>query len=282
MNAAVRRWGVGFILWIPFAGVPPLAMAAAGDPVLPPLLHDLGNRLAIAATSSSWAELCANERPTFTWRDRDLIWVENDPQGAPLFRLDCAYRYRDGNGEIQWVLLGLRDGEWDRLFGQVMGDNLVARPQLVAQKPTSDHGSGDYVVELATDERCGAIYEVGWQKLMANGTSLEIEERRLYFRWTRGGAWEFLGEGQGEGQGKSGPGASHVTRSVPKVTWSGDSSCSCRIEFLMEHRDYRWWTEADGEDFNRDLPPVTVRYERATLDSVTRRLEMSHAPSIAP
>jgi len=270
------------LLWMPFASAQPDASTHGETAELAPLISGLGNRLVVQTVAPSWAVLCAMARPTFTWHDRDLIWVEDDADGRPVFRLDRAWRYRDGSGRVQWVLLGIRDGEWDEAFGQVMGDNLEGRPRLVAGKPTSDHGSGDYVLVLETDDRCGTVYEVGWQKLMANGTSLAIEERRIYFRRTREGGWELLGEGPAEGHGKTGPGESHQTRSVPRVVWTGDPACSCRIEFLLEHRDYRWATEADGQIFNRELPPVTVRYEHAALDSASRQLKLRDAPTVSP
>jgi len=61
-----------------------------------------------------------------------------------------------------------------------MGDNLKCVAKLQPERPASDHGAGTFAITLADHDDFGTVYEIGWQKLMAKGSSLAQEGRRLY------------------------------------------------------------------------------------------------------
>ncbi|MGO8930875.1 MAG: hypothetical protein ACLQU3_28800 [Limisphaerales bacterium] len=229
----------------------------------------MGNRLVIEAAADSWAALCAKVKPTFTWKGRDLIWVETNAQGMPFFRLNCAYLYETSQRKPQWVLLEIRNGEWDEWYGQVMGDNLKGGARVQPEKPKSDHGSGDYAITLAENERHGTVYEVGWQRVMANGTGHAEVERRLYLLRNPFGSWTFLGEGPEESRGKTGGRRGSSTASTPQVVWVQTNEMTCRIYFAIEERGYEW---ASDDDPPGKLRKDLVLYEDMVLGAGSQRL----------
>lgn len=201
-----------------------------------------------------------------------MIWIETNAQRMPFFRLNCAYLYEAGRGTPRWVLLKTRAGEWDQWYGQVMGDNLDGIARLQSEKPSfPDGSSGDYAIALMESDQHGTVYEVGWQKLMANGTSLARDGRRLYFLRDPTGTWAFLGEGPEDDQGKIGGRRGYSRTSVPRVVWAKTGELPCNIEFVVEHRDYEILTEDDldaGKTERRNL----VLYDELVLDGGSRRL----------
>jgi hypothetical protein len=228
----------------------------------------LGNRLVIEVSADSFSNLCAKVKPTFTWRGRDMIWVEHDADGIPLFLLNCAYLHETAHGKIQWVLIKPQQGDFDEWYAQVMGDNLKGVARLRDDRPASDHGSGDYAVVLAESDQYGTVYEIGWQKLMANGTSLAQVERRLYLLKDRDNKWTFLGEGPGNSRGKIGGRGGYSTTSTPSVMWMENPGVPCRIAFAIENRNYEWASDDDPPgELRRDL----VLLEEMALDGSSRQ-----------
>lgn len=235
----------------------------------PPVLHSLGHRLRIEMAADSWTNLCAMAKPTFTWKGRDLIWVETNASGNPVMRLNCAYLYGPTSGKLQWVLLDTQEGAWDESYAQVMGDNLKGLARLQSSKPTSDHGSGDYAIALAESDQHGTVYEVGWQKLMANGTSLAAVERRFYLLKDREGRWTLLGEGPEESRGKSGSRRASSTASTPRVEWIDSIRIPCHIAFAVVEQNDEW---AGCDDPPRTLRRTLVLHEDLVLDGTTKEL----------
>jgi hypothetical protein len=144
-----------------------------------------------------------------------------------------------------------------------MGDNIEGIARWSGTKPQSDHGSGDYVIELSRHAKHGMVYEVGWQKLMANGTSLAQVERRLYLLKDPESRWRFIGEGPEESNCKTGRGSSGTTRVTAQVSWDNGRSLPCRIEFRVTHRDMEW---VPCDDEPRGLRPDRVLFDEWTLD----------------
>jgi hypothetical protein len=216
-----------------------------GSVVLPkPVLTELGGRLSVRSEAATWEELAAHLKPTFTWDGRDLMWIDDADDGKPVFTMDHAYVLKPERATPKWVLLKRRDAyaPFDKWYAHVMGSNLRGVARLHEKIPTHDTGSGDFAVVLATDPRLGTVYKVGWQKLMANGTSLQQTERRLYLLRKRGGDWVFLGEGVSEKAGKMGYGRSYATTVAARVEWKNRSDPPARVLLTITRHDYEWNT----------------------------------------
>lgn len=207
-----------------------------------PVLTELGGRLRVRSEAATWEELATQLKPTFTWNGRDLMWIDEADDGKPVFTMDHAYVLKPEGATPKWVLLKRRDayGPFDKWFAHVMGSNLRGVARLHEKVPTHDSGSGDYAIVFSTDPELGTVYEVGWQKLMANGTSLQQTERRLYILHKRDGDWVFLGEGVPEKAGKSGGGLSYATTVATKVEWDDQSDPPVKVLLTVRRHRYEW------------------------------------------
>jgi hypothetical protein len=220
----------------------------------PTELTGLGGRLAITAEADSWPTLVEKMHPTLTVDNRDLIWVGTDEHGQLQFTLDEAYIYHPPGRPERWVLLKESDdAPFDEFDGEVMGHNLRGVAKLVTQVPEPDEHDiyGEYALAKASDAAHGTVYEIGWQKLTANGTCLCEENRRLYVLQDGQGHWHFLGEGPPAGQGKSGGNQGGGDEVESSVVWTSAKSSNLPVEIhftIKETRDE--WSTSDDEDFH--------------------------------
>src|SRR5690242_6621280 len=181
-------------------------------------LNGLGRCLSIRVEADSRQALIEKTKPAFVWNGRDMMWVEKDKNGQPEFILDEAYIYQPTYQPPRWVLLDTQDAPFDEWYGAVMGNNLHGVAPLHRTVPVADNDAGvigDYAVIKSANPRFGTVYEIGWQKLMANGTCLCEFNRRLYILHDRKDRWHFLGEGPAEGHGHNGN-----TIVESKVVWN--------------------------------------------------------------
>jgi len=221
----------------------------AAAPALPePVLTALGGRLTVRVAAESWPQLLDTVKPTFAWNGRDLMWIGCDGDGQPQFTLDRAFVLQPPGARARWVLLGCRDAPFDESYGAVMGENLRGVARVCAAVPVSDHGAGDYAVVKGEHPRFGTVYEIGWERLMANGTSLAAFGRRLYLLRDHAGRWRFLGEGPEEGHGKCGGFVGYSTCNEARVVWTNapGSKMPVEIRFVQEQRDSEWRRDDDA------------------------------------
>ena len=260
----MREWSTGPKL--AFLMLSCFACDALGETQYPqPVLAGLGERLAIAAEAPTLAGLQQQLKPNFAWDKCCMMWVRENPAGKPEFTMDRAYVYQPKGEDPKWVVLEARDAPFDEMYAQVMGYNLKAVAPVLETKPTGDNGSGDYAIVLSHRAGLGTVYEIGWQDLLANGTSLAETERRLYVLKDSGGKYRFIGEGPGEGHGKNGYLTMFAIRQEARVTWAKDSQAPCRIDFMVETKDDQW---SSGDDPPGFVPKRTkVEYEDMTLDA---------------
>ncbi len=236
---------------------------AAIEPYYYPL-DGLGDSIVIDDSADSWPELCAKVKPTFAWNGMDMMWIESDAQGKPLFRLNHAYVYQPDGEKPQWVCLSFKEEGTDGYYF-FMGHNVPGKARLMGTKPTSDHGSGDYAIVLSENPQHGTVYEVGWQKEMANGTSLAEVQRRLYLLKDRKGRWVFLGEGPEVYWGRSGWREMEGTYGEANIVWESRNGLPCRVEFFITNVK----RERAHEGVQLNLPTLETR-EEGELDGSSK------------
>lgn len=234
----------------------------------PGQINGLGKRLSIRVAASSWPELLAKVQPAFAWNGCDMLWIEKDTNGQPLFVLDEAYLYQRTNGPPQWVLLNENDdAPYDEDYGEVMGRNLRGVAKLQKSVPVADNDAGiigDYTVVLSTNSRFGTVYEIGWQQLMANGTCLCENNRHLYLFEDMAQQLHFIGEGPGVGNSKDGANQGSSYDMTANVVWLTNSPA--QIRFVIRYED-DYWTGPNG-DSRQDRSLIT--YQDAVLSSNER------------
>lgn len=218
-------------------------------------LTDLGDQ-AVRTEAASWAELVDKTRPSLTWSDRYLIWIEADESGLRRVTLDEAYLVPGPNATPRRVLLDPAHVP--------MGRSPRAVAVLQEKRPEANNDAGlveDYAVLLAHDPGFGDVYEIGWQKSMADGTGHAVELRLLYLWRDRAHRWRFLGEGLSDGQSKTGPDTGTSTRSTASVVWrpGDDGTASVEVRFTTESRDYAWRTPATEESETAPRPDLVKR-----------------------
>jgi hypothetical protein len=228
------------------------------------VLKGLGKRLSIRVEADSWPALIEKVKPTFAWNGCDMMWIEKDKLDRPQFVLDEAYMYQPTNQPRCWVLLDQHDAPYDEWYGGVMGNNLRGVATLHKTVPIADNDAGEigeYAVVKSTHPRFGTVYEIGWPKLMANGSGLCEECRLLYVLKDRANQWRFLGEGIGNCSGKSG--ITGIRTSVEsRVIWtrSRTQELPLQIQFLCQTYESE---ASDDPDF---IPrPDWVTYHESVL-----------------
>ncbi len=242
------------------------------------VLKKLGKRLSVRIEADSWQALVIKTKPTFAWNGRDMMWIENDTNGQPQFVLDEAYIYQPTNQPPRWVLLATHAAPFDEWYGKVMGNNLRGVATLHQTVPIADNDAGvigDYAVIKSTNPRFGTVYEIGWQMLMANGTCLCEDNRRLYVWKDRTSHWHFLGEGQGE---ESERGGGQTVES--KVVWenSPTNDLPFQIQFHCEQTTSPYNVSADNTDTNNP-PSVTICYDSALVRELpAQHQDIGHNP----
>jgi hypothetical protein len=227
-------------------------------------LKGLGKRLSVRVEADSWQALIEKTKPAFAWNGRDMMWIESDTNSQPQFVLDEAYIYQPTNQPLRWVLLDTHDAPFDEWYGEVMGNNLRGVATLHKTVPIADNDAGEigeYAVVKSSNPKFGTVYEIGWQKLMANGTCLCEDNRRIYVLKDRANQWHFIGEGIGDSSGKSGI-EDDGTSVDARVVWmkSKTNDLPFQIQFVCQNCE----TEAsDAPDF---VPrPGLVTYDEYIL-----------------
>ncbi len=182
-----------------------------------------------------------------------MMWIEKSTNSQPQFELDEAYIYQPANQPLRWVLLDTHnDAPFDEWYGEVMGNNLhgVANEQKTVPVAKNDADEiGEYAVVKSIHPRFGTVYEIGWQKLMSNGTCLCEDNRRLYVLQDPAGDWHFIGEGVGEGHGKSGGQTGEFNTAESRVVWTGlkNQDVPVQIQFIQKTTWMEW--AGDGDAF---------------------------------
>jgi len=228
------------------------------------VLKGLGNRLAIRVSAESWPALVEKVKPTFAWNGRDLMWIETDLNGQPRFVLDEAYIYQPTNQPPRWVLLDTHEGPFDEFYGTVMGNNLRGVATVRANIPMADNdwgAVGEFAVAKSTHPLFGTVYEIGWQKLMANGSCLCEYNRRFYVLRDRANQWHFIGEGIGDSSGKSGT-TSSSTDVKSRAIWTKSETTypPLEIQFICQVVEGE---ASDAPDF--DPRPTWTTYGESIL-----------------
>jgi hypothetical protein len=204
-------------------------------------ITSLGNTFTITAAAPSWPGLIQKTKPTFTWNNRDMLWIQAGEHGQPRFILDEAYPYQPASGASQWVLLGgLGNGGDSAQSGDesprnfYYGQNLHAVMNLQTQVPPANNSGarGNYAVTMAIAGLSGIVYEIGWQREKGDGAAHPDYGRRIYVLCDNARQWHFLGEGPAEG-------ARQGNGSVPKagVIWDSSSATHASIAPVASH-DY--------------------------------------------
>jgi hypothetical protein len=124
--------------------------------------------------------------------------------------------------------------------------------------PHNDAGIiGEYEVVKSVNPRFGTVYEIGWQKLMANGTCLCEENRRLYVLEDRANQWRFLGEGIAEGNDKSHylPGFTSVES---RVVWTNSKTHDLPVEIRIIVKDTTMEVAGEGDANSTPRPDWTT------------------------
>lgn len=221
-------------------------------------LKGLGRRLSIRVEADSLKALIQKTKPNFVWNGRDMMWVENDKNGQPEFILDEAYIYQPTNQPLRWVLLDTRDAPFDEWYGAVMGNNLHGVATLHPTVPVADNDAGvmgDYAVIKSTNPRFGTVYEIGWQKLMANGTCLCNFNRRIYVLKDGQDRWHFLGEGPAAGSGRG-----FESTMEAKVVWDGSitNANPLQIQFCCVFSVNTFSNDRSADDTNNAPEVITT------------------------
>jgi len=252
---------------------PPAASSANTGVVMdnapaPAELTGLGGSLAIAAEAPSWPALVEKLHPTLTVGNCDLIWVGKDERGQLQFTLDEAYLYHPPGQPQRWVLLNvLPDAPYDNFYGDVMGHNLRGVAKLMPKVPEPEYDGeicGDYAIVKTSHPAFGTVYEIGWEKLMANGSGHDAENRKLYILQDRRGQWCFLGEGVSAGQGRNGAGEQDSNDVESKVVWIAAQPPNFPVEIQFTEKDT--CEEPDREEDESYQPkPDFVTYDDYVL-----------------
>jgi hypothetical protein len=241
---------LGTILWgqaWASADGPEIFGYSNGDPVSGrDIVTKLDRYHSIRRTADSWPALVAKSNPTFAWNEGDAMWIENAPDGNPVFTLDEAYRFQAAHQPVQWIFVKAVKPAADA------PDDLAAKFETRSQfenyirsaviAPSSDRPSpndggdyGNYAVIIARNPSVGVVYEIGWQEEMGDGTGHPIYARRIYLLKDVSARWRFLGEGPEEGSCKG-----SWSRSQVQVTWESPSSSQylpLQIRFVSEITD---------------------------------------------
>jgi hypothetical protein len=216
------------------------------------VLKELGQRLSVRVEADSWPALLEKVKPAFAWGGRDMMWIEQGANGQPRFILDEAYIYHPTNQPLRWVLLDTHDAPFDALYGEVTGNNLHGVADMQKTVPVAKNDAdeiGEYAIVKSAHPRFGKVYEIGWQKLMANGTCLCEDNRRLYVLQDRTGQWYFIGEGVGEGHGKSGGHTGEFNSAESRVVWMGSKNQDLPVEIqIIQKTTWMEWA-GDGDAF---------------------------------
>jgi hypothetical protein len=230
------------------------------------VLKGLGQRLSVREEADSLDALIARVKPAFVWNGRDMLWVATDTNCRPQFVLDEAYVYQPTNEPRRWVLLEEHDAPYDSCYGEVMGHNLRGVATLHEAVPVANNDAGvigEYAVVKSVDPRFGTVYEIGWQKLMANGTCLCEENRRLYVLEDRAKRWHFLGEGVGQGNDK-GPGSAGFTEVESRVVWTESNAPDLPVQIRIIVKETEMELEGEGAGNSNPRPDQTT-YEEYIL-----------------
>jgi hypothetical protein len=224
------------------------------------VLKGLGQRLSVRVEADSWQALIEKVKPAFAWNGCDMMWITEDTNGRPQFVLDEAYIYQPTNEAPRWVLLEEHEAPFDPWYGEVMGHNLrgIATLHEAVPVPHNDAGIiGEYEVVKSVNPRFGTVYEIGWQKLMANGTCLCEENRRLYVLEDRANQWRFLGEGIAEGNDKSHylPGFTSVES---RVVWTNSKTHDLPVEIRIIVKDTTMEVAGEGDANSTPRPDWTT------------------------
>jgi hypothetical protein len=227
-----------------------------------PVLTELGENLAIHAEAGSLPELVERTGPTFTFGDRDMMWVTQDDQGRPHFTVDRAYIYRPSGQPARWVLLTLLKGVRTTV-------PTIRMPSSRLKYLRCDASVGESTAAELDDRMPGAsalvkgrgpqgavVYEVIWQSQMGTGSGHPVEQRRIYVLQDSSGHWRLVGEGPTSGSSAMGWRRGHVTSVGTKVDWTQDVNAPVRIRFTVKDRNHEWFSP---EELATEDPPRTVK-----------------------
>jgi hypothetical protein len=259
----------------------------ASAPETPPsaeLLKEPERRIRLEA--KSWPELVDKAKPTLSWSTSVdeasagdlgpeelgcyLMWIAADGEGRPQFSLEAAYTYQpDEKQPVRWVLLAKEEGRDVERHLNIPPS--VAKLVEAVPKPEGDaEYVHDYALAMATDDRFGTVYEIGWN-LDYQGNADPEDLRLLYVLQDRAKQWHFIGEGPtmshfGRGL-ENGWGWSHAVEVQRQVAWRENAGPDSPVEvhFQVKSTDSRWYGDADTLDPILPLLPNLVTNEDAIL-----------------
>jgi hypothetical protein len=235
-----------------FREAPTVALLSGEENSLP---DEVGSRLSMGVVADSWAELLAKTKPSFTWHDGDLLWIESNGRGEPQFTLDEAHLYQPPGARARWVLFDEEKcARFDPTWGlDSMGLCLRLVATLKAKRPEKRDGGflvegedgheiDGYAVVLDRHPRAGTVYEVGWERQMANGVAHPVELRKIYLLRDPGGRWQFLGEGCSDYCDRENESEAHA-----RVEWVETKSGPIpEVRFVTTDDDHGHFTNEDN------------------------------------
>jgi hypothetical protein len=182
----------------------------------------LGNDLHPRRRADSLHSLISRTKPTLVWSDRNMLWIDRDSAGTPLFALNQAYQLDDPNSPGPWTLF---DSDPDYLAIGFVDFTRTVTPGAV----------------LAKDSKRGAVYLLEWTaRHLTGGGPVDSTRHILVFK-NPNGKWQLVAEGPGSSNARA---QNKITTTTThyEVDWTDDpnapvkirASRSTRIAFTSE------------------------------------------------
>ena len=233
----------------------------------------------IRVQADTWDELVTKTGPMFTWGTPspkgapdagfpDMMWIDQGPDGRPVFRLARAYLWTLGEGaerKKRWVLLDFLPGNRSLYGEQVAWRELPVRLD-VTDEPDTEGAEEDgfpylsYARHLASHPRGGTVYEIGWAHARGLGNAVWKTRRFVYVWQDQAGSWRLIGDGPEDFAGRfNGIPSLYIELSCKaSVQWKGDPARPV-VSVVEETRN------SDGITGQHNL----VTFRTATLDTAT-------------
>jgi hypothetical protein len=138
----------------------------------------LGNDVHARRRADSLKSLISRTKPTLVWSDRNMLWVDHDASGNPLFALNQAYQIDDESSRGSW---GIFESDANYVATGFVDFTRYVTPGSV----------------LAKDRKCGIVYLLEWPARHETGGGPVDSTRHILVFQTLEGKWHFIGEGPG-------------------------------------------------------------------------------------
>ncbi|HEY8748752.1 MAG TPA: hypothetical protein VIM11_12305 [Tepidisphaeraceae bacterium] len=198
-----------------------------GGIALDPSLH-------VRRRTPSLHSIIARSKPTAVWSDTDMLWIDRDTSGHPLFALNHAYQLDTADAHGSWALFD-------------------ADPGYVAA------GFVDYTREvtpgrvLATDHYRGAVYLLEWTSHHSTGAGPIDSTRHVFVLHTPANQWRLIGEGPGSADARS-ENKQTTTTTRYEVQWTKDPAApviirASRLTRIVFHSEVQQAAFDSNHDF---------------------------------